>query len=158
MNAGDPLAALKPLRTPPPVDGWPPAPGWWLLALLACVALLALAWFLLDLWRRRAYLRRARQELAGLRQHFADDPAGLAAACNALLKRVALVRYPHRESASLAGAAWIRFLNTTAPGEPFSAVSERLPYAAAPAAADADAFCAAAERWLRAQGRGSRRQ
>jgi len=156
VNPGDPLDTLKPLRPPPAIDGWPPAPGWWLLALVAGLTLLALAWFLLHRWRRRAYLRRARQELAGLRQRLADDPAALTAACNALLKRVALVRYPRRQTAALAGDAWIRFLNATAPGDPFPADGGRLPYAPTPAAADAAAFCAAAERWLRAQGRGER--
>ncbi|HBO11672.1 MAG TPA: DUF4381 domain-containing protein, partial [Halieaceae bacterium] len=103
MNPRDPLEALHPLRTPPPVDAWPPAPGWWLLAALLLAALAALGFLALRTWRRRAHLRAARRELAALRARFADDPAALTAATNALLKRVALARYPRRETAALSG-------------------------------------------------------
>ena len=156
MNPRDPLEALHPLRTPPPVDAWPPAPGWWLLAALLLAALAALGFLALRTWRRRAHLRAARRELAALRARFADDPAALTAATNALLKRVALARYPRRETASLSGGRWLAFLDATAPAQPFAAVPATLPYEPAPAAGDADAFCEAAERWLRAQRAGSR--
>lgn len=155
MNPQDPLAALHPLRTPPPVDAWPPAPGWWLLAVVLLAALIALGVLALRAWRRRAHLREARRELAALRARFADDPAALTAATNALLKRVALVRYPRRETAALCGSRWFAFLNATAPEQPFAAVADSLPYQPAPAAGEAEAFCAAAERWLRTQ-RGGR--
>jgi len=156
VNPRDPLDALHPLRTPPPVDAWPPAPGWWLLAALLLATLVALGFLALRAWRRRAHLRAARRELAALRARFADDPAALTAATNALLKRVALARYPRRETAALSGGRWFAFLDATAPAQPFAAVPATLPYEPAPAAGDADAFCEAAERWLRAQRAGSR--
>lgn len=156
MNPQDPLAALHPLRTPPPVEVWPPAPGWWLLAALLLAAFIALGLLALRAWRRRAWLRAARRDLAALRARHADDPATLTAATNALLKRAALARYPRRETAALTGNDWLAFLNATAPEQPFAAVAATLPYEPAPAAPDAAAFCAAAERWLRAQ-RGGRR-
>ena len=118
MNPRDPLEALHPLRTPPPVDAWPPAPGWWLLAALLLAALAALGFLALRTWRRRAHLRAARRELAALRARFADDPAALTAATNALLKRVALARYPRRETAALSGGRWLAFLDATAPAQP----------------------------------------
>jgi hypothetical protein len=156
VNPQDPLAALHPLRTPPPVEAWPPAPGWWLLAALVLGAALALAVLAFRAWRRRAWLRAARRDLAALRARHADDPAALTAAANALLKRAALARYPRRETAALSGSDWLAFLNATAPAQPFAAVAANLPYEPAPAAGDAAAFCEAAERWLRAQ-RGGRR-
>jgi hypothetical protein len=155
VNPQDPLAALHPLRTPPPVEAWPPAPGWWLLAALCLAAVLALAVLALRSWRRRAWLRAARRDLAALRARHADDPAALTAATNALLKRAALARYPRRDTAALYGSAWLAFLNATAPGQPFIAVPASLPYEPAPAAGDVATFCDAAERWLCAQ-RGGR--
>jgi len=156
VNPQDPLAALHPLRTPPPVDAWPPAPGWWLLAALLLAALVALGFLALRACRRRAHLRAARRELAARRARFADDPAALTAATNALLKRVALARYPRRETAALSGGQWLAFLDATAPAQPFAAVRATLPYEPAPAAGDAAAFSEAAESWLRAQRAGSR--
>jgi hypothetical protein len=156
VNPQDPLDALHPLRTPPPVDAWPPAPGWWLLAAALLAALVALGFLALRAWRRRAHLRAARRELATLRARFADDPAALTAATNALLKRVALARYPRRETAALSGGQWLAFLDATAPAQPFAAVRATLPYEPAPAAGDAAAFSEAAESWLRAQRAGSR--
>ncbi len=155
MNPQDPLDTLHPLRTPPAVDAWPPAPGWWLLAALLLAAVVALLVLALRAWRRRAHLRAARRELAALRARFADDPAALTAATNALLKRVALARYPRRDAAALSGSQWLAFLDATAPARPFAAVRATLPYEPAPAAGDASAFCEAAESWLRAQRGGS---
>ncbi|KGE04231.1 DUF4381 domain-containing protein [Pseudohaliea rubra] len=151
MNPQDPLAALKPLRTPPPVEAWPPAPGWWVLAALGLIAVLILALLALRAWRRRAFLRAARRELAELRARLGGDPAGLTAAVNTLLKRVALACYPRRDSAALSGRRWLAFLDATAPAQPFAAVRDTLPYEPSPAAGDAMAFCEAAEHWLRAQ-------
>ena len=158
MNPRDPLDALHPLRTPPPVDAWPPAPGWWLLAAVVLAALIALALLALRAWRRRAWLREARKELAALRAHFASDPAALTAATNALLKRAALARYPRRGTAALNGSQWFAFLDETAPAKLFAAVPATLPYEPAPAADDAAAFCEAADAWLRAQRAGRRTQ
>ncbi|MHA7816820.1 MAG: DUF4381 domain-containing protein [Pseudohaliea sp.] len=156
MTPPDPLDALHPLRTPPPVDAWPPAPGWWLLAAVLLGALVALAVLALRAWRRRAWLREARRELAALRARLESDPAALTAATNALLKRAALVRYPRRGTAALAGSQWFAFLDQTAPAKPFANVPATLPYEPAPAAGDAAAFCEAADAWLRAQRAGSR--
>ncbi|MGD2138441.1 MAG: DUF4381 family protein, partial [Gammaproteobacteria bacterium] len=52
--ADDPLAALRPLHPPAPVEWWPPAPGWWVLGVLL-LALLGLAWW----YHRTSAVRRA---------------------------------------------------------------------------------------------------
>jgi len=109
----DPLAALHPLREPPPISWWPPAPGWWLLAALLCIALLVLIWLLLRRYRARAYRRQALRQLEQLRSQYqvdGDGPSYLAGA-NALLKSVALVSFPRRDIAASSGADWRAFLD-----------------------------------------------
>lgn len=155
MNPADPLAALAPLRTPPPVPPWPPAPGWWLLAGVALAAITTLAVLLWRRHRRGAALRAARRELAALRTAQELPPAILAQQVNALLKRIAQQRFPRRDTAALAGRPWINFLNGTGEGAAFKPESAELPYTPDPSAEAVSEFCAAAERWLHARRRRS---
>ena len=101
----DPLAALRPLHLPPPISWWPPAPGWWLLALVI-VGLVAAIWYS----RKRTVLRRtALKELQAL--ELGDNSSSvIITAVNRLLKRYALVCFPHETVASLTGTEWLRFL------------------------------------------------
>lgn len=62
----NPLDQLRDIHTPPPPGWWPPAPGWWLLAALALGAILLAGLWLWRRYRRRAYRRAARAELAAL--------------------------------------------------------------------------------------------
>ena len=102
----DPLAALRPLHTPPPISWWPPAPGWWLLMLLILVLAALIIW-----WRRRTALQRAAlRELKSL-EALNGQPAAQAAALNRLLKRFVRARWPETGAASLTGAAWLQFLD-----------------------------------------------
>lgn len=118
----DPLAALRDWHLPDPVSWWPPAPGWWLivgLVLAACA--LVLRWW----WRRRqqgAPARAAMAELGRLRAGLAADGDGrhYAAAVSALLRRLALARYPREQVAGLTGADWLAFLDRSGGGGRFA--------------------------------------
>jgi len=103
------LPPLHDILTPEGVSLWPLAPGWWLLLGIAAVTvgIGALAWY-----RAKRLRRSALAELANLRQHLdASDPSRYAAGVSALLRRVALARYPRREVAALHGDEWLRFLD-----------------------------------------------
>jgi hypothetical protein len=107
------LAQLRDIHLPEPVGWWPPAPGWWLLL----AALLAL-FLLLSLWRRQARLRRWRREartaISRLRQQHQQRPESGRAVVeqlSALLRRIAITRFPAVEVASLSGEAWLQFLD-----------------------------------------------
>lgn len=145
----DPLAALRPLHTPAPVDWWPPAPGWWLLMLLG-VSLLALFWWLR---RRRALRRAALLELRRLQNNARDD-SEFAAGVNQLLRRFALACYPRRQVAALSGEAWLAFLESHSSGGGFAAgpgrALLRAPYAPR-SELDRDALAVLARGWIRRQ-------
>ena len=113
MNPQDPLAALHPLREPPPIGWWPPAPGWWALAALCLLALLLMAYVLLRRYRANAYRRKAlaRLEELYLQQQSQPDQPQFQAQLNALLKAVALAAYPRRDVAAISGRQWLEFLN-----------------------------------------------
>ncbi len=115
MNPQDPLAALHPLREPPPTGWWPPAPGWWVLAAVVLSLLVLVAWVMWRRYRANAYRRRALAQLDRLyqtQQSERSDPLQFSTRLNALLKSVALVAYPRREVAARSGSQWLDFLNT----------------------------------------------
>jgi hypothetical protein len=149
VSAGQALA-LRDIQVPPAPGLWPPAPGWWvLLALVAITLGLGLWWISrrLRLLRRR---RRILEELARL----GDRAAGpeLAAEVSALLKRVALTRFPRAQVAPLTGTSWLELLDRSGGEGCFSAGVGRVlaegPYAPA-SAFDADALLALARDWIK---------
>jgi len=149
--APDALAALRDIHLPAPVPFWPPAPGWWVVAALALLAGLGLALWLRA--RRRSPRRAARQELDALARTFAEgrDVASLAQDLSALLRRVALARFPREEVAALHGARWLEFLERSGRGGFPRDVAEALEAAlyrrAQPDASEARGR-EQAERWL----------
>lgn len=159
-GAADPLAGLRDWHLPGAVSWWPPAPGWWLVAGLALVALL----LMLVHWRRRprqgAAARAALNELRTLRMQLGTglDGYAFAAAVSALLRRLALTRFPRERVAGLGGVSWLAFLDATGGGDGFTRgagqVLGELPYRnpKAPPVSPRDLADLAdlAERWVRA--------
>jgi len=130
MEAEDPLVDLADIHLPGPVSFWPLAPGWWVLAaVLVIVLILAGIWYVRR-WQRLRRLGVVLQELQSVYQTFTGqaDPsptqntAGLQFlhGCNEILKRVALIHFPHDEVASLNGTQWLRFLDRTGGGQEFT--------------------------------------
>ena len=111
----DPAALpLRDIHLPEAALWWPPAPGWWLAAALPMLAAVAL-WFLR---RRRERLRRAalylaRREFAAIERRFEreQDAKSTVQAVSVLLRRLAISLFPRRDSAGLAGRAWLEFLD-----------------------------------------------
>ena len=160
----DPLASLRDWHLPEPVSWWPPAVGWWLVAGLVLIL------FAVGLGRWRRYRRRtapARAALAELRALAAGldsplDDGRFASAVSALLRRLALARYPRAQVAGLVGLQWLDFLDRTGGGGGFSrgpgqGLAE-LPYRQAKPSDGATAggltqgvgLVELAERWIRA--------
>ena len=151
MNPQDPLAGLKPLREPVPIDWWPPAPGWWLLAIALTGITVFATRYLLGTWRQRQLRRSILGELDNID---ARSPAEVATYVSTLLRRVALMRFERDEVASLSGDAWLSFLDRTGGNGAFSSgvgnVLATAPYAAhAIDAADSEALLSLARQWIR---------
>jgi len=108
----DPLAQLHPLREPAAIGAWPPAPGWWILAglLLAAIGVALFLWW--RHYRRQAYRRQGLARLGELRAAVdaSGDTAAYAQGVNALLKAVALQRFPRKDVAAANGEQWLAFL------------------------------------------------
>lgn len=156
IGPADPLAQLRDIHMPPPVDWWPPAPGWWLLGGALLVALGIAAYAALRRFRQRRYRRIALRRLDALhaqwRQH--GDRSAFLRDLNHLLKQTALRAYPAERVAALHGAAWLRFLDSTLRTPQFDGAATQ-PLAdiysapAGDAPLEADALRRAAAHWLR---------
>lgn len=154
MGTADPLAQLRDIHMPAPVDWWPPAPGWWLLGFLLLAALgTALAWALRR-HRRRRYRRIALREVDALyaRWQAHNDGAAFLRELNQLLKQAALSAFPAARVAALSGPQWLAFLDSTLPRAQFDSAATRALadiYRADPAPLQADELRRAAQFWLR---------
>ncbi|MGI6853317.1 DUF4381 domain-containing protein [Mesorhizobium sp. 1B3] len=107
----DLLGRLIEAPEPPPVSMTPQTWGW---AVVALILLAACTVGAIHIWRRyeaNAYRRHAVKELEAAR----GDPAAIAA----ILRRTALVAYPRREVAGLAGDDWLHFLDSQVSGRDF---------------------------------------
>jgi len=118
----DPLAELRDIHMPPPVEAWPPAPGWWILGIMVLAGLVAMALWWLRRWRANRYRREALRELLRLYRAYEQhqDAATWLREFEALLKRVALTRYPREDVASLTGESWVAFLDKTGASNDFT--------------------------------------
>ena len=153
-GALDLLNSLKDVHEPPPPGFWPLAWGWWVLIVLVSGAFI----FGLVEWRRRhrlsAPVRAAFVELDDWRLSARDrNPRDAADELAALLRRVALVRYPRPLVAQLTGDAWLNFLDRTSESDAFSRGPARIlgnDRYAPDVNLDTETVASLAQRWLRA--------
>jgi hypothetical protein len=108
--ATEALAALRDIHLPGAVSFWPPAPGWWAVGavLVTSSAAIFVVWQVRRLSAKRAALRLVDSAARDFQAN--EDPQALAAVLSGLLRRVALVRFPRQEVASLYGAGRLGFL------------------------------------------------
>lgn len=119
-DSADPLAELRDIHLPAPIETWPPAIGWWLLALMGVIIVVAIGYGLWRYWRANQYRREAIRQLRQLRQQHATVSSDYLYQYTTLLKRVALTRYPRAQVAALTGEDWVAFLDETSGGKEFS--------------------------------------
>lgn len=150
----DPLAQLRDIHLPTPIDWWPPAPGWWLLAALLLLLLGAVLTWTVRRHRQRRYRRVALREVDASYQRWQQhrDARVYLQELNQLLKRAALNAFPAQRVAALSGAQWLAFLDSTLPRPQFDNAATRVLadiYRADPAPLEPDELRRAAQFWLR---------
>lgn len=109
----DPLAALRDIHLPSPIETWPPAAGWWVLVFFGIAAVLATLYWLWLRWRANTYRRDGIRQLDAIMQAYEShgDITRYLEDYQVLLKRVALTRYDRDIVASLSGEDWVAFLD-----------------------------------------------
>ncbi|MDJ0994940.1 MAG: DUF4381 domain-containing protein [Dinoroseobacter sp.] len=121
------LDLLEPVPEPEPISMLPQTVGWVWLGLLVAALTIWLARLVIYHRRANAYRRAA---LAAL-QDAGDDPAKIAV----VLRRAAITAYSRDQVASLSGADWLAFLDSSFSGTGFrngpGTVLASAPYTAA---------------------------
>ena len=120
MNPADPLAQLRDIHLPEPVNWWPPAPGWWVVLLLSLATVFFLVYYIRKYWLQRRYRRAALRELGNFSLHDNMDNQALLEEISVLLCRVALQAYGREKVAPLTGGGWLAFLDNTGKTEQFT--------------------------------------
>ena len=104
---------LREIHLPESIGWWPPAPGWWILPAVVLLGA-AVAWYSGLLYKRRRYsaINMARKELVEIKSRYvADrDASRCVRAVSGLLRRLCISVFPRNETAGLAGAEWLVFL------------------------------------------------
>ncbi len=118
----DPLAQLRDIHLPAPIEVWPPAFGWWLLMLLILVTLILTLRWLWSRWQGNRYRREARSQLDAILLSWEThgDTTRYIQAYQLLLKRTALTHYERELVASLTGEAWVAFLDSSSHSTEFT--------------------------------------
>jgi hypothetical protein len=151
---------LRDIHMPEAISWWPPALGWWLAALFLPLLLGFLYWLVKRLTRKTA-LKTARKLFKALKSDPALDDRTKIAELSALLRRVAISLDTRPQIAGLTGRHWLRYLDSTVEGAPFSEGPGRAlldaPYRKSaptePAVQDVFQLC---EDWLTAQSKRKR--
>jgi len=148
----DPVAGLIDIPLPAAVSLWPQTWTARIAIALLIAGFIVGAWRLIRTWHANRYRRAALAEL----ERIARSPmAGDQAATLALLVRhTALAAFPRAQVATLAGPAWLAFLDRSYGGDEFSRgaghVLDVAPYAPAGAATqDPRALIDLVRRWIR---------
>ena len=146
------LAQLAPEHAPIVPPWWPPAPGWWILAgLMLAFFIGAILW-----WRQptRRLRRMGLRELRRIQSIDADIPQTARTVQN-LLRRYALAAFGPDRVARLSGEAWLQFIAARGAAALGGALGKSLLAASFGAKItdqplqDRDAWCTAAEHFLR---------
>ena len=153
---------LRDIHPPAPASIWPLAPGWWLVIILTPILILLLFYLskLISLLYKRlkqqTVSKSATKMLAGIRNAQSTDSRQTLVALSALLRRVAISTTGRADVAGLNGAAWLTYLDTPFPDQPFSqgigrCLADGHYRPNPPTETDLDALFQLCERWIKQQ-------
>ena len=122
MNSPLPQLPLRDIHLPGPISWWPPAPGWWILFTLLIAGTMCLVLYTRYQQKRNRIRRVSLKEIDAIQEafHGHKNNTRLVRELSVLLRRVCISRYPRVDVASLTGAEWISFLDSSCEGKVFS--------------------------------------
>jgi hypothetical protein len=106
------------IHLPEPLPFWPLAPGYWIIIGII-ILLIGGSWWLYK-YHSQSFKNIALKELKQLRIFYKNDHTQLIINISILLRRVALVAFPHDQVAGLNGIEWLQFLDKTGNTQEFS--------------------------------------
>ncbi len=110
------LQKLKDIHVPNPVGFWPPALGWWILLVVLPLLVCGFYYFRKPY---QAFLLKKQliQQLSELELAYRNGESAIHSMQKLanLMKRAALMSYPREQVASLYGADWVNFLQSSVP-------------------------------------------
>ena len=111
--------ALRDIHLPDPISWWPPAIGWWLLLILIPLSIFSVWWLYKRLTRRTA-IKTAQSLLTDIKSDQDSDDLQKLQQLSTWLRRVVISIAPRQQSAGLTGMTWLRYLDSSVEGSPFS--------------------------------------
>ncbi|MDN3273591.1 DUF4381 domain-containing protein [Frankia sp. RB7] len=116
----DPVAGLVDISLPHEVGLWPQTWESRIAIVLLLTIVIASAWRLVRYRRVNRYRREALAELSSMEQTNSSGREQLLTGLTLLVRRTALTAFSREQVASLAGPAWLSFLDRTYDGQEFS--------------------------------------
>ena len=146
---------LRDIHLPDAITWWPPAIGWWLLLAVIVVALFA-CWLLYKKITSKTAVKSATALLLSIKQAENKDPLETLKQLSACVRRVSISVNPRSEVASLTGEKWLKYLDQSVEGTPFSSgvgryLSDALYRKNAPEELELGALVELCEHWLKGQ-------
>ncbi len=114
-----PTLELRDIHLPETIGWWPPAFGWWILLALVLLCLYGLYRAYKKLTRKTA-AKAALKLIVQIRDDEALNDLQLVEQLSALLRRIVISSPLSAQQAGLSGDAWLRHLDHSMEGRPFS--------------------------------------
>ena len=152
------LAAMRDIEGLDPIGYWPLAIGWWLIIIIVSSSIMgALLYYLRCKKYQRSWLYSAHQELLLLEKSIGTVSAKqIITALSALLRQIAVHKYPRVDCASISSIAWLTWLKEHDPKQfdwlNYGAVLIQGPYSPNDqniCMADVQQLLQAAKRWVK---------
>ena len=127
MHAANPLSALKDIHLPEGVSLWPLAPGWYVIIIL----LLALFIFFGITGVKKYRQIKKRQAIIRLftaleNNYLSNQNNEVLSEISILLKKIAIMKFPHKNPERFYGEKWLLFLDETGKTKQFTSGIGRL--------------------------------
>jgi hypothetical protein len=150
----DPVAGLIDIPLPREVNLWPQTWESRIAVVVLLIVVVAAAWRLVHFWRVNRYRREALAELNSIGHASPSIPRELLPRITLLVRRTALAAFPRERIASLAGPAWLSFLDRSYGGHEFSQGVGRLLVSASyqqilPDEAELQSLSGLVRRWIK---------